>query len=43
MEPYNPHTLPLKIINWERHIILTERPTQILARHDGILLGMINP
>jgi Fic family protein len=43
MEPYSPDTLPLKIIDWERHITLIGKANAALARYDGILLGMVNP
>lgn len=43
MEPYNPDTLPLKNIDWERHVTLIGKANAALARYDGILLGMVNP
>jgi Fic family protein len=43
MEPYNPDTLPLKTIDWERHVTLIGKANAALARYDGILLGMVNP
>jgi Fic family protein len=43
MEPYDPGTLPLKTIDWERHVTLIGRANAALARYDGILLGMVNP
>ena len=43
MEPYIPDTLPLKIIDWERHVTLIGKANAALARYDGILLGMVNP
>jgi Fic family protein len=43
MEPYIPDTLPLKAIDWERHVTLIGKANAALARYDGILLGMVNP
>ena len=43
MEPYIPDTLPLKTIDWERHVTLIGKANAALARYDGILLGMVNP
>jgi Fic family protein len=43
IEPYIPDTLPLKTINWERHVTLIGKANAALARYDGILLGMVNP
>jgi len=43
MEPYLPDTLPLKTIDWERHVTLIGKANAALARYDGILLGMVNP
>src|SRR5690606_18421794 len=43
IEPYIPDTLPLKIIDWERHVTLIGKANAALARYDGILLGMVNP
>lgn len=41
--PYIPDTLPLKNIDWERHVTLIGKANAALARYDGILLGMVNP
>lgn len=41
--PYIPDTLPLKSIDWERHVTLIGKANAALARYDGILLGMVNP
>lgn len=43
MEPYIPEILPLKSIDWERHVTLIGQANAALARYDGILLGMVNP
>ena len=43
MEPYVPELLPLKSIDWEKHISLIGKANAALARYDGILLGIINP
>jgi len=43
MEPYIPDILPLKSIDWERHVSLIGQANAALARYDGILLGMVNP
>ena len=43
IEPYIPDTLPLKTIDWERHVTLIGKANAALARYDGILLGMVNP
>lgn len=43
MEPYIPDILPLKAIDWERHVTLIGKANAALARYDGILLGMVNP
>jgi Fic family protein len=43
MDPYIPDTLPLKTIDWERHVTLVGKANAALARYDGILLGMVNP
>jgi len=43
MMPYIPDTLPLKTIDWERHVTLIGKANAALARYDGILLGMVNP
>jgi Fic family protein len=43
MQPYIPDTLPLKTIDWERHVTLIGKANAALARYDGILLGMVNP
>jgi hypothetical protein len=43
MEPYIPDTLPLKTIDWERHVTLIGKANAALARYDGILLCMVNP
>ena len=42
-EPYIPDTLPLKNIDWERHVTLIGKANAALARYDGILLAMVNP
>jgi len=41
--PYIPDILPLKTIDWERHVSLIGKANAALARYDGILLGMVNP
>jgi Fic family protein len=43
IKPHIPDTLPLKNIDWERHVTLIGKANAALARYDGILLGMINP
>jgi hypothetical protein len=43
MQPYIPDALPLKTIDWERHVSLIGKANAALARYDGILLGMVNP
>lgn len=43
MEPYIPEVLPLKSIDWEKHVTLIGQANAALARYDGILLGMVNP
>jgi Fic family protein len=43
MQPYIPDVLPLKSIDWERHVSLIGQANAALARYDGILLGMVNP
>ncbi|NYT08579.1 MAG: Fic family protein [Methanosarcinales archaeon] len=43
MQPYNPDLLPLKTIDWERHVSLIGQANAALARYDGILLGIVNP
>ena len=43
MQPHIPDTLPLKNIDWERHVTLIGKANAALARYDGILLGMVNP
>jgi Fic family protein len=42
-QPYIPDILPLKTIDWERHVSLIGKANAALARYDGILLGMVNP
>lgn len=43
IKPHIPDTLPLKNIDWERHVTLIGKANAALARYDGILLGMVNP
>lgn len=43
MDPYVPQSLPIKGIDWERHVTLIGKANAALARYDGILLGMVNP
>jgi len=43
IKPHIPDTLPLKSIDWERHVTLIGKANAALARYDGILLGMVNP
>lgn len=43
MEPYLPENLPLKIIDWERHIPNIAQANSHLARFDGILQIIPNP
>lgn len=43
IKPHIPDTLPLKAIDWERHVTLIGKANAALARYDGILLGMVNP
>lgn len=43
IRPHIPDTLPLKNIDWERHVTLIGKANAALARYDGILLGMVNP
>jgi Fic family protein len=43
IKPNIPDTLPLKNIDWERHVTLIGKANAALARYDGILLGMVNP
>ena len=43
IKPHIPDTLPLKTIDWERHVTLIGKANAALARYDGILLGMVNP
>lgn len=43
MEPYLPEKLPLKMINWERHVPNIAQANSQLARFDGILQTIPNP
>jgi Fic family protein len=43
MEPYLPEKLPLKIIDWERHVPNIAQANSHLARFDGILQTIPNP
>lgn len=43
IKPHIPDTLPLRNIDWERHVTLIGKANAALARYDGILLGMVNP
>ena len=43
IKPHIPDTLPLKTIDWERHVTLIGKANAALARYDGILQGMVNP
>jgi Fic family protein len=43
MEPYIPEKLPLKTIDWERHIPNIAQANSHLARFDGILQTILNP
>lgn len=43
MEPYTPENLPLKMIDWERHIANIALANSHLARFDGILQIIPNP
>lgn len=43
MEPYLPEKLPLKMIDWERHVPNIAQANSHLARFDGILLTIANP
>ncbi len=43
IKPHIPDTLPLKNIDWERHVTLIGKANAALARYDGILRGMVNP
>ena len=36
MQPYNPDLLPLKSIDWERHVSLIGQANAALARYDGM-------
>lgn len=43
MEPYIPEKLPLKTIDWERHVPNIAQANSHLARFDGILQTIPNP
>ncbi len=43
MEPYLPEKLPLKMIDWERHVPNIAQANSHLARFDGILQTIPNP
>src|SRR5512137_2339410 len=43
IKPHIPDVLPLKNIDWERHVTLIGKANAALARYEGILLGMVNP
>lgn len=43
MEPYSPEILPLKAVDWERHVTNIAHANSHLARFDGILQTIPNP
>lgn len=40
MQPYNPDLLPLKSIDWERHVSLIGQANAALARYDGMEIAI---
>ncbi len=43
MQPYTPHVLPLKNIEWHQFIDLMGKANRYIARYDGLLQSVINP
>lgn len=43
MKPFEPHTLPLKNLEWEAFIDLMGKANRHIARYDGLLQSIINP
>jgi len=43
MQPYQPHKLPIKNIDWSKLIDLMGKANRYIARYDGLLQSVINP
>jgi Fic family protein len=43
MQPFEPHALPLKDLDWRRLLPLVGQANAALARYDGLLAGIPNP
>ncbi len=43
MQPFIPHELPIKNLNWEKLVPLIGKANAAIARYDGLLQSLMNP